>query len=74
MWSSFGFKDDESYASNPNLGPLPATRQSCYPRARTLRVCIPSPGLGQSFRSEHLQPWLVAKTDEYEHQALFPES
>ena len=73
MWSSFGLKDDESHASNPNLGPR-AVHQSCCPRARKLRMRTPPPGLGRSSRSEHLQTRLEAKTDEYEPQDLFPES
>ncbi len=74
MWSSFGLKDDESHAGNPNLGPPRPAHQSCCPRARKLRMLTPPPRLGQSFRSEHLQPWLEARTDKHEPQDLFPES
>ena len=62
MWSSFGFKDDESYASNSNLGPPPAMRQSCCPRAKTLHMPTSPRALGQAFPSEHLHHAWVPKS------------
>lgn len=74
MSSSFGFKDDESHASNPNLGPSLPAHQSCYPRARELRVRTPPPGLGQAFRTGNQQLWLEINTEEQEAQDLSSES
>lgn len=74
MWSSFGLKDDESYASNSNLGPPRAAHQSCCARARKLHLHTPPPRLGRYLFFEHLQQWPEANTDEHKPQDPFPVS